>query len=468
MRVARAIMPLFVLTMSARALGASTEEIARLIDAADAGATLVVPPGVYEGHLTIKKAVTLDGDGRVTIDGGGEGTVLTLLAPGITIRGLTIRGSGSGVEREPAGVRAETGPVIIEDVRVEDALFGIDLRESPGSVIRRNVVRGKHLEPGRRGDGIRLWWSHGCTVEENDVAGSRDMVFWYSEDLTIARNTVRDSRYGLHFMYSHNTHVSENVLSNNSVGVYLMYSNSITLERNRLLNNRGASGYGVGLKDCDDIVVTSNAILANRVGLYVDNSPSSADSTGVISRNYIAFNETGLLATPITHANAISENAFVENEEQAASHGRGDLSRNDFAVNGRGNFWSDYAGFDHDGDAIGEVAYEPRSLFFHLLASEPNLRLFIHSPAQQAIEFTARALPELQPTPILTDPSPLTALPTTGAPIGMSSKGSRAMGALGAALAGVSALVVLSLGRAPRLAPTGHPERATGGREAAS
>src|SRR5690606_29953834 len=101
--------------------------------------------------------------------------------------------------------------------------------------------------------------------------------------------------------------------------------------------------------------------------------------------------------------------------EQAAVHGRGELSGNAFASEERGNFWSDYAGFDRDGDGMGDLPYEARSLFESLLAREPNLRLFVHSPAQQAIEFTSRALPEMRPEPKFIDPRPLMAPPAAPA-----------------------------------------------------
>jgi nitrous oxidase accessory protein len=390
----------------------ASAEIEALIEAAEPGETILLPAGVYMGNVRVTKSVTIDARGAGVIDGGGEGTVVEIDAPGVTLRNLVIRGSGSNVSGEPAAIRVLAPDAVIEDNHIEDALFGIDLREAPGAIIRRNVIRGKDLEPGRRGDGIRLWWSHACVVEDNDVQGTRDMVFWYSEGLKIARNRVSDSRYGLHFMYSHDTVLTENDLESNSVGVYLMYSNRIRLIRNTMTNNRGASGYGIGLKDCDDIVVEGNALLANRVGAYLDNSPSSVDSTGIIEGNLIAFNEIGLVATPNTHDNVLTGNAFVENEEQAGVHGRGDLSHNVFSRDGVGNFWSDYAGFDLDGDAIGDLPYEPRSLFGSMLAHEPNLRLFVHSPAQQAVEFTARALPEFRPAPTLTDPAPLARPPS--------------------------------------------------------
>lgn len=389
----------------------TVDEIARLIENAEDGATILVPEGTYFGNLIVARPIVLEADGVVIIDGRGEGSVIELRAANTTLRGFTIRGSGSTVDHEPAGVRVFDGPVVIEQNRFEDVYFGIDLRQSPETIIRNNHIVGKDLELGRRGDGIRLWWSHECVIEDNTVLNMRDMVFWYSEDLKITRNHVSMSRYGLHFMYSHNTVLSENELIENSVGIYLMYSNSITISRNRVINNRGSSGYGIGLKDCDDIVIEHNALLANRVGAYIDNSPSSVDSVGLIAHNSFSFNEIGLLATPITHDNVIIENAFIENEEQVAVHGGGQLDKNSFTQDGRGNFWSDYAGFDLANDGVGDIAHEPRSLFRNLLAREPNLRIFVHSPAQQAIELTARAFPDLSPRPMFSDPSPLTMQP---------------------------------------------------------
>jgi len=420
--------------------------VAAMIERAEPGSVVRPPAGVYEGNLVIAKPIVLDGSAGVVLDGLGEGTVVDVLADGVTVRNCTIRGSGESVTGEPAGVRVIAADATIASNTILDALFGIDLRESPSAVIRDNTIRCKDLEPGRRGDGIRLWWSHGCTVEGNTVVASRDMVFWYSEDLRITRNTVTDSRYGLHFMYSHGSVLEANELLGNSVGVYLMYSNGITLRGNRMRNNRGASGYGIGLKDCDDITIAGNALLANRVGVYLDNSPSSVGSTGLFESNMIAFNEVGLLATPNTHSNVFTRNAFIENEQAAATHGRGRLVSNTFAREGVGNYWSSYAGFDLDGDGVGDVAHAPQSLFGAMLADEPNLRLFVHSPAQRAIEFTARALPQLRPEPTLVDPAPLATPPTIELPIPPAGGDARAMAALAAAMLALVATLVALVG----------------------
>lgn len=459
-----ALRSILICVLSSPALAGAREQplprqpvsvVADLIERAEPGDAIRVAPGVYEGNLVIRKPIVLDGGGIAVFDGLGSGAVIEVLADGVTIRGCTIRASGSDVTGEPAAIRVIAARATIESNIIEDALFGIDLRESPDAVIRNNDISGKDLEPGRRGDGIRLWWSHAAIVEDNTVSNSRDMVFWYSEGLRIARNSVTGSRYGLHFMYSHDTVLEENDLHANSVGVYLMYSNGITLRANRMRNNRGASGYGIGLKDCDDIAITGNALLANRVGVYLDNSPSSIDSTGLFEANMIAFNEIGLLATPNTHDNVFTANAFVENEEPAATHGRGRLASNEFSRDGIGNYWSDYAGFDIDGDGRGDLPYEPRSLFGAMLAKEPNLRLFVHSPAQQAIEFTGRALPELRPSPTLIDPAPLVSPPNVELSLAGARSGGASMGMFAATLVLAGALCIAALGGSMDL-PTRH------------
>ena len=411
---ARTLITTFALLASSTLAAEPTSIIASMIDAAAEGETVVVPPGVYEGPLRIAKRVVLEGRNAATIDGQGVDVIVDIVAPGTVFRGFTVRNTSTSIDREAAAIRAEAESVLIEHNTIEDALFGIDLRSSPGSVVRHNTVRGKALDAERRGDAIRLWWSNDSVVEDNAVSDSRDLVFWYSENLVVARNTVSSSRYGLHFMYSHDTQLVDNTLEGNSVGIYLMYSRGITLTENTIANNRGASGYGVGLKDCDDITLARNALLANRVGIYIDNSPSSIDSTGVIRENLIAFNESGVVATPNTHDNVFTTNAFLDNEEQVSVHGRGSLTLNQFSDDGIGNYWSDYAGFDADSDGVGDLPYEPRSLFESLLAREPNLRVLQHSPAQQTVEFTARMLPEVRPEPKLVDPSPLARAPELG------------------------------------------------------
>src|SRR5690606_5869875 len=75
-------------------------EIAALLAGAEPGATVRVPPGVYRGPLAIDRPVRLEGGGRVTIDGGGQGDVVVITAGGVEMRGFTIRGTGHQLYQE--------------------------------------------------------------------------------------------------------------------------------------------------------------------------------------------------------------------------------------------------------------------------------------------------------------------------------------------------------------------------------
>lgn len=374
---------------------------------AAAGDTVRIPAGTYLAPLRIDRPLSLEAEGEVVIDAGGEGDVLRIDAPDVTIRGMTLRGSGDSLDGENAGIVVNRPRATIENCRIEDVLLGIIFRDADQSSARNNVIRGKPLSLGRRGDAMRLWNSHEVRIEGNTIAGCRDLVVWYSRGVHLLHNEVSDSRYGMHFMYAHDSVLEDNHLHHNSVGVFLMYSRDIRLHRNILSHNRGPSGYGIGLKDMDAVSAEDNLIVGNRVGLFADNSPQRIDEWNGFRRNHFAYNDVALALLPSVKRNRWSDNAFVENVSQISILGGGTLQGNEFTVDGRGNYWSDYQGFDADGDGIGDVPYRNTSLFEDLLDREPKLRLFLYGPAQQAVEFAARAFPLLRPPPRITDTAPL-------------------------------------------------------------
>jgi ABC-type multidrug transport system ATPase subunit len=85
----------------------------------------------------------------------------------------------------------------------------------------------------------------------------------------------------------------------------------------------------------------------------------------------------------------------------------GAFTGNGFTVNGQGNFWSDYTGYDADGNGLGDLPYVSKSLFENMMDKNPALRLFQLSAAQQAIELAAHAFPIFQPQPKFSDDAPL-------------------------------------------------------------
>jgi nitrous oxidase accessory protein len=378
------------------------------LSAAQNGDIIDVYGGVHAGPLSLDKPVTIIGHDRPVLDGGGEGTVLKLVAPDITLKGFVISNSGDSLDQENSGIAVEAPGAIIENNYLENTLFGIYLRQADGSVLRDNVITSKDLDLPRRGDPIRVWYSNDVLIENNQVSDGRDVVLWYSENLSVRDNEVSGGRYGLHFMYCDDAIIQNNVLANNSVGTFLMYSRRLQLLNNTIAHNRGPSGFGVGLKDMDDAVIQNNLFLDNRIGAHLDNSPREVNSVGHFEGNVFAYNDVGVILMPSVRHNEFSGNSFVDNEQQVSIAGGGGREQdNAWTIGDQGNYWSDYVGFDSDADGRGDVPFKSERLFEDLMDKNTSLRLFMYSPIEQAIDFAARAAPFVKPQPKLTDESPL-------------------------------------------------------------
>jgi nitrous oxidase accessory protein len=375
---------------------------------AQVGDRVDVYGGVHPGPVLVDRSLTLIGHDWPVIDARGQGTVLMLAAPNVTLRGFVIRDSGSSLDQENSGVAVEAPGAVLENNRLEDTLFGIYLRKANGGVIRNNVISSKDLPVPRRGDPIRVWYSDDVLIENNTVTKGRDVVLWYSERLTVRDNEVSQGRYGLHFMYCDDATIENNLLIDNSVGSFLMYSRRLNLWGNTIARNRGPSGFGVGLKDMDDAIVKDNLFLDNRIGAHLDNSPREVDSIGRFEGNVFAYNDIGVNLMPSVRHNQFGGNSFVDNEQQVSiAGGGGQAQANDWTAGETGNYWSDYVGYDGDADGNGDIPYRAERLFEDLMDHNSSLRLFMYSPVQQAVEFAARAVPFVKPQPKLTDYRPL-------------------------------------------------------------
>lgn len=433
-----------------RPLGA----IGRMIAAAPAGATLTIKPGIYREHLRIDKPLRLIAEGIVVLDGDAGGDIIEITAPDVTLRGFTVRNTGIDLDKENAAIRVLAPRASIEHNTLEDILFGIDLREAPDSRIVGNRIGGKALDIARRGDGLRLWRSDRTLVENNTIHDGRDAILWYSTGVVVRGNTALDCRYGLHLMFSDDVRITDNELARNSVGIYLMYSTGVEIVGNRLLKNRGPSGYGIGLKETDRFSVRDNLFIGNRSGVYIDGSPFTASMPGEFTGNTLAFNDVGFTFLPSAKGNELSGNNFIDNIDQVSVAGRGTLATNAFWKGDRGNFWSDYSGYDQNHDGIGDFVHESQTLFENLLEKQPALRLFLFSPAQQAIEFVGRAVPAVRPEPKFADEVPLMR-PVAVRPEVRRSRGDAVpLFAAGVLLVLVGACVVLSVRERTPVIPT--------------
>ena len=165
-----------------------------LVDKVKKGETLVIPPGTYSGPVYVEQAITLDGQGKVTINSGGKGSVVILDTDGAVLKNLHLTNSGSHHNDLDSGVQVRGNFNVIKDNVIDDCLFGVDLQQSEHNIVRRNTISSKQEELGMRGDSIRLWYSFHNKITDNTINNTRDMVVWYSKSNVIKNNVSRDVR----------------------------------------------------------------------------------------------------------------------------------------------------------------------------------------------------------------------------------------------------------------------------------
>ena len=181
-----------------------------LVDQVKKGEVLLIPPGTYSGPVYVERAITLDGQGKVTIDSGGKGSVVILDTDGAVLKNLHLTNSGDHHNDLDSGVQVRGNFNVIKDNIIDDCLFGIDLQQSENNIVKRNTISSKDENLGMRGDAIRLWYSFENKITHNIINNTRDMVVWYSKNNVIKHNITHGGRYGLHFMYSQYNDVQYN------------------------------------------------------------------------------------------------------------------------------------------------------------------------------------------------------------------------------------------------------------------
>jgi len=363
---------------------------------------ICLAPGPHAGPLRLARAVTLWGPPAAVVR-APSGTIVELAAPGATLLGLTLDGTGGSFDRLDGAVRLRADDTRVEGITVINAVFGILVEKASRVRVIGNHVEGSR-EPatGLRGDTVRLWETRDSLVADNWIEDGRDLVVWYSRGNTFRDNRIERARYGMHFMYSHDNRIEGNAMVRGVVGVFVMYSHGIHLRDNLIADAAGAAGMAIGLKDAGDVFIEDNRLIHDRIGIYLDASPSQIGEEIVIARNALRLNDTALVFHASAHDVRAEANDFADNTAQVRVDGGGDAT----GVAWRGNYFDDYAGYDLDGDGVGDVAYELRSLSNQLTAAHPDLALFRGTPALALVDAAAHLDPLYQPKPVLVDPAP--------------------------------------------------------------
>ncbi|MDP3744316.1 MAG: nitrous oxide reductase family maturation protein NosD [Methylotenera sp.] len=369
------------------------QSIAETIEKAAAGDTVLVAHGNYPAHLVIAKPLHLKGLNKPTLDGGNTGDVIRIKSPDVIIEGFIISNSGADLTAQNAGVYLEPGSdrAIIRNNTINYTLFGLWIEKVKDiQVIGNNITGMRDLASAQRGNGIQLYNSSGAKILDNHVSFARDGIYVDVSDHALFRgNRLHHLRYGSHYMNS-NFNIWENNESYlNRGGLALMEVRNQTVRNNRAWGN---SDHGIMLRTITDSVIENNVVAGNRRGFFIYDAEYN-----VLRNNLIIGNRVGVHLWAGSIHNEVEGNDLINNQEQIKYV----ASRDEYWGVKAGNYWSNYVGWDRNGDGMGDVPYEASDLVDQLTWKYPAAKLLLNSPAVQTLRLVARQFPLLRATSIV-------------------------------------------------------------------
>lgn len=429
--------------VAAQINAAPGQQLQAVVEQAQDGDVVELAPGDYRGQLRIERPVSIVAKSGATVIGDGEGSVITITAPDVTIRGLTIKGSGRDLQGMDSAVfLAKTAErALVEGNRIEGNLFGVYVHGATDAQVRDNVIEG--LRDGRianAGNGVSLWNSPGAKIVNNDIRYGRDGILANtSRNNVFSNNRFRDLRFAIHYMYTNNSDVSDNVSIGNTVGFAIMFSHHLRIRGNvsdgdrdhgLLLNfanyseisgnlvrgrlqpldrwlNSGVAGKTeseIGFRAGDEAVASlaNGARLGPEKCVFIYN----ANNNRFVDNRFEGC-EIGIHFTAGSEGNEMAGNAFIGNRNQVKYVGTRYI---DWSKNGRGNFWSDNPAFDLNGDGVANSAYRPNDIIDKVLWTAPEAKVLVNSPAVQIIRWAQARFPAILPGGVV-DTHPLMAPP---------------------------------------------------------
>ena len=376
------------------------ESLQSAIASAEPGDVLRLERGRHQGPIVLDKPLTLVGDEGAVLLGSGHGSVISITVPGVTVKGLTIRGSGIDVPAMDSAILvARTAPgAKIFNNRLEGNLFGVYLHGAGNSVVKNNVIVGRSdLRISEAGNGVSIWNAPGAKVIGNDIRLGRDGIFVNtSKENEFRDNRFSGLRFAIHYMYTHDSKITGNRSRGNHVGWALMYSDRLEVRDNL---SEGDRDHGLLMNYVNDSVVTGNVVRSSENKcLFIYNAHRNR-----IAHNWFEGCLIGIHFTAGSEQNQVFGNAFVNNQTQVKYVGSRIV---EWSYQGLGNYWSDNAAFDLNGDGISDRPYRPNDIVDDILWRYPQAKLLLNSPAMDVLRYAQSRLPALYPGGVL-DTAPL-------------------------------------------------------------
>jgi nitrous oxidase accessory protein len=299
--------------------------------------------------------------------------------------------SGTKLIDDLAGIRIEADSVIIRNNFIKKPLHGIYVKGGSYTIIHDNYIEGRlDLISADRGNGIHLWNSRSNKLFRNEILNVRDGIYFSFADSTdVFENHIHHVRYGLHYMYSNHNTFTENIFERNVAGAALMYSKDIVFDRNIFARCRGFRAYGLLYQSMDYALAKDNLIIDNSRGVFFDNSNFNR-----FENNDVVDNDLAIQLMGSAEENSLLNNNFVNNLSNLLVDNK--KTQTTWSTESGGNYWSDYRGYDLDGNGLGDIPHKIQNIFQVLETKIPEIRYYLFSPAAEILEIAEQALPILE------------------------------------------------------------------------
>lgn len=372
----------------------TADKLQAKLNAAESGDRVILAPGVYQGNFVVTKAIRLEGESAV-IDAGGKSSAITIKSADVSVSNLSLRHFGNDSYYLDSGILLVDGAdnVLIENCDISGAGFGIrgDNLNHP-RIIGNKITGDKHLHKLDRGDGIYFKRVNDPYIEGNTIKDVRDGVYLETVNRSIALNNhFSHQQYGLHYMYTRDDQAWDNFADSVDGGYALMSSERIYLHHNVVSH---AKDFGILLNITHQSCIEENqvryshnpqgdiAMMTEGKGIFIYGALNNQ-----IRGNWFDSNDTGINMAMGGEGNQVWENHFSNNRSQVKYVGDKQL---EWSLNGRGNYWDDYHGWDFDLNGIGDIAHRPNDSLDKLFWIYPEAKLLMDSPVVLLLRWLER------------------------------------------------------------------------------